>query len=507
MRILKAPHKDIEREDFMGTSNAKRTREIILVLISFLLMFGFGPVVGPFAEVTQTGVNVLGVFLGVILMTIFTSQTFLACVLGMAALIFGGYVTAANAIATWLGGGTVPQFIFISALCLALKGSGAMDIIVKKFISIRFLQGKPKLFLFSFFAIAYVVSMFITFVPMCILAFSMFDSIREVVGYDKHARTSKFILLGAYFGCMGSYALPFRGVQLVVIGIANTQMQTYGLSFSNLTWWLLQVIVNLVWLLAYVHLLPLLKCDLVPLKNLDVKNVEALQRIPDRMDRRQVITLAGFILAIAYLLSINLLPTTLPWYDTYAFLGGSFGFLLMLAVLNFIHVDGKPVVNAGEELKNGAMWGIVVIIGCFSLLGNAMADAELGIRAWIISSLSPVFGGMGLLPLLILIAVIITFATNFCNGLPLVLACNSAVLPFICELELSTGISSSAVATMINLCANMAFLTYAGTIYSSLILGREEIDQKWVWGDAIKILPAFMAVCFVVCYALCHILP
>ena len=24
---------------------------------------------------------------------------------------FGGYVTAANAIATWLGGGTVPQFI------------------------------------------------------------------------------------------------------------------------------------------------------------------------------------------------------------------------------------------------------------------------------------------------------------------------------------------------------------------------------------------------------------
>ena len=196
-----------------------------------------------------------------------------------------------------------------------------------------------------------------------------------------------------------------------------------------------------------------------------------------------------------------------PWYDTYAFLGGSFGFLLMLAVLNFIHVDGKPVVNAGEELKNGAMWGIVVIIGCFSLLGNAMADAELGIRAWIISSLSPVFGGMGLLPLLILIAVIITFATNFCNGLPLVLACNSAVLPFICELELSTGISSSAVATMINLCANMAFLTYAGTIYSSLILGREEIDQKWVWGDAIKILPAFMAVCFVVCYALCHILP
>ena len=105
MRILKAPHKDIEREDFMGTSNAKRTREIILVLISFLLMFGFGPVVGPFAEVTQTGVNVLGVFLGVILMTIFTSQTFLACVLGMAALIFGGFVTAANAIATWLGRG------------------------------------------------------------------------------------------------------------------------------------------------------------------------------------------------------------------------------------------------------------------------------------------------------------------------------------------------------------------------------------------------------------------
>ena len=208
-----------------------------------------------------------------------------------------------------------------------------------------------------------------------------------------------------------------------------------------------------------------------------------------------------------YLLSINLLPASLPWYSIYAFLGNSFGFLLVLAILNLIHVEGKPVLNAAEAMKNGAMWAIVMIVGCFMILGNAMSDANLGIRAWIIQSLSPIFGNMGLIPILILIAVVVTFVTNFCNGLPLVLACNAAVMPFICQQELATGISAGVVATMINLCANMAFLTYAGTIYSALILGREEVDQKWVWRDAIRTLPVFMVVCFVVCLGLCYILP
>ena len=87
------------------------------------------------------------------------------------------------------------------------------------------------------------------------------------------------------------------------------------------------------------------------------------------------------------------------------------------------------------------------------------------------------------------------------------LAAYSGVLPFVCELAVSNGISASVVATMINLAANMAFLTYAGTIYSSLLLNRPEIDQKWVWTKGIRAVPVYIVCLFGVSMLLSYVLP
>ncbi len=153
------------------------------------------------------------------------------------------------------------------------------------------------------------------------------------------------------------------------------------------------------------------------------------------------------------------------------------------------------------------MWGIVVIVGCFTYLGNAMASADLGIRAAIIKLLTPIFGGMGLIPLTFICIVVVVIATNFCNGLPLVLAAYAGVLPFVCQLAQTEGISASVIATVVNMSANMAFLTYASTITASLLLGRPEIEQKWIWSKGVRVVPVFIVVLFCVSMVLCRVLP
>ena len=158
-------------------------------------------------------------------------------------------------------------------------------------------------------------------------------------------------------------------------------------------------------------------------------------------------------------------------------------------------------------LSECTLWNVVCIVGCFTFLGNAMASADLGIRDWIISLLKPVFGNMPLPLLLLLLTIVITIITNICNGTPLTLLGNAAIMPFVCQMQLDTGISASVTAATLSLCANMAFLTYAGTIYAALLLDREEIDNRFIWHDAIKVIPVYIIVVYVIALGCSYILP
>ena len=100
-------------------------------------MFFFGRILGPFSVVTQVGSNALGVFIGVILLTVFTSQSTLAAILGIIAMVYSGFLTSSAAVSSWMGGSTVPQLIFVSALCVALKEAGVIDVLVRKLLSIK----------------------------------------------------------------------------------------------------------------------------------------------------------------------------------------------------------------------------------------------------------------------------------------------------------------------------------------------------------------------------------
>ena len=109
--------------------------------------------------------------------------------------------------------------------------------------------------------------------------------------------------------------------------------------------------------------------------------------------------------------------------------------------------------------------------------------------------------------LLLLLTIVITIITNICNGTPLTLLGNAAIMPFVCQMQLATGISASVTAATLSLCANMAFLTYAGTIYAALLLDREEIDNRFIWHDAIKVIPVYIIVVYVIALGCSYILP
>ncbi|MCD8046101.1 MAG: hypothetical protein LUE90_05620 [Clostridiales bacterium] len=485
----------------------KKSTFWLVNIIGLLLMFVFPKVVSPFGPVTEIGVAVIGVFLGVIFMSLFSNQMFYVALMGMAALVYHGYMSGSEMAAAFLGNTTVTQLIFVVALCGALQSTGAMDVIAKKLLTAKFLKGRPLLLTMSFLLISYLISTVVMFISACILMHTVLESVYKVAGYDEDDPFVKHMLLGVYIASMGSYALPFMGIQLTSIAMLRTSMDAYGLVFNTGVYTLTNVIIFVVFILLYtLSMKYVFHCNLEPLRTVDVSKSEKLQLTPDHISKQGWIYLSAFVLCIVYTVGLNVVPSTWRFYSVIFGFTSPWMWIVAVAILTVVRVDGERLMSGNDMLKNGVMWNLVALVGMFSVLGSAMTNEEIGIRTWLINLIGSMFNSANIIVMVILVVLVVTIATNVVNGLPCVLASVAIVMPFVCQMELDTGISASVVGTLINVCANMAFLTYSGSVYASLILGRKEITQKFMWTRGLITMIMFIAVAIVLGIGLCYIL-
>jgi di/tricarboxylate transporter len=473
--------------------NRSEQQYLVITIVSVLFMLCFGYVVPPFATVSALGVKMLGVFIGLLLMTIFTKELIAASLLAMVFIVFHGFYSASDLLVTWLGSITAAQCIFLFAFCGALRETGVMDVIAKKLLTMKIMQGRPVIFMLMIFLTTYIISIFLGGAPAIILMFSMYESIRDVAGIDKHDNLNKFSLLGIYVGAMGSFVLPFVGVQLLTIGMLDSVMVEFGQHFSGGVWVVTQVVVFVLFLIIYtLSLKPIFRCDLSVFTNVDMKKVEKLAQTPDKFTRRMKVMLWTFVVCVLYATVISLLPKTVPGYATITSFSTIWFWILAMVVLHLIHVEGKPYLDLNVTLKNNVMWTLVALLGAFTIIGKVFTSQDLGISSWLASLIQPFFSSMGIWGLVILITLVTTILTQFVNGLVLTLALTPVIMPIACSLASTNGINPSVIGTLISTCANIAFLTYAGSTNAVFILGRDDMTQKFVWTKGVVALILFM---------------
>ena len=64
---------------------------------------------------------------------------------------------------------------------------------------------------------------------------------------------------------------------------------------------------------------------------------------------------------------------------------------LVIGILAFIKVDGKPILEPVRICKEYVMWDLyLLVVVCVFLAGCLMAD-ETGIREWLVGLLTPMF--------------------------------------------------------------------------------------------------------------------
>ena len=121
-----------------GTPAEKKLdlKYIIWVCIGLVLMFFGGKIIPTRGTVTELGVTMIGVFVGLLVLITATNETIWPSCAALVATIFHGYMNAATAISNFVGTTVILQMIAITVICSALRETGAGQVLAKNMLTV-----------------------------------------------------------------------------------------------------------------------------------------------------------------------------------------------------------------------------------------------------------------------------------------------------------------------------------------------------------------------------------
>lgn len=483
------------------TKKGKVTAYPFLCAISLFLMFFFGKVVKPWATVTEMGVNVLGVYLGVLVMLICTKEMLWPPIVGMFALVLHGYNSAAGVLQAWLGNNTVVMLLFILAICGALKESGAPVVLANFLMTRKITKGRPCLLLFMLFISATLLSMLSSGTAAIMMMYQIADGLMEACGYDKDSEEHRFILLGIYIANIGAYMLPFKGIHLSTLAVATGIMAEFGVEFNAMLYLLACCFTVIIFIILYILAMKFVfKCNLEPLKNFDTSRL-TLGEGGTKFNTRQAVLLGSFVLGILFLLVQMFLPKESALLAAMKSIGTAWPWAAIFCILAIPHTkDGKSFINAGACLRDNAMWSTFAMIGCISMCGQAISKADLGIQQWLLDLCKPILGNMSFFAMVAVTVIFCTVLTQFLNGSPIAYILNTLCIPFACQLELAGQGNASSICSVVTFCCFFAFVTPAASSTAPLITGHPNMTGKFLWTKGWIYTALWIVVAIVVFY-------
>ncbi len=488
----------------MTETKSNNATYYVWTVIGLCFMFLFGKIVPPFAGITAVGVSIIGIFIGVLVIILATNETFWPCVMGLFAIVMSGYTTASAILGTWFGNVTIQQIIWVMALTGAVTESGAVDVLARKMLSMKSLQGHPIKFITTLFITVLIGAALVSSpTTMLLLFYPIIDGICEMCGIEKDSDLKRELLLGVFIAAMGAYVLPFKGIHLSSIAIIKGIMEKVGLPFIDWVYLVVATLVVLVFVILYIVFMRFVwKTDLSPLKNFDVAKMNFTKE-QLTMNGRQKTLLGFMIFGIIFLIISIALPAGSPVLKFYNQIGSTWIWIVLFTILCLIRTkDGKPYINGVKLLQSRTMWGIVATAGCFTILGNAIAstgEQGLGICAAIQGALSPILGNASWFIMVFLCVAASCIFTNFTNGMPISFTINAVCIPLACTMQQNGQGNATVLAVATILSAMCAFLTPGAIAYAPLLLNREEITKKFVWTKGVVTNILYIVIATVIC--------
>ena len=464
----------------MSSVTVEKTKKstIIHSIIGLAIMIGFRFLPLNLPEITPVGMQVVGIFIGTLYLWTFVDPAW-ASLMAIAMIGFSDYATMSAVITSAFGAPVTQQVFFLMILSGSLVYYKITLYIGRFFLTRKFTNGKPWVLVTVICVGAYLIAGFINCFTAIFLFWPILYDIFDELGYKKGDAFPRVVLtLVVVCALIGFPMAPYmqNGLALLTNFATITANLPGGpVVVNNAAYMAVAIILGACMITAVVLWAKfVIRPDVSKLKNYDV---DMLKKNPlPKMDTRQRIITAGFILLVLGLM----IPSLVPSLPGMAFLSqNSYGLCIFVtAALAAIHINNKPALEIPKVIASNVNWGAYFIILAAIYLGNALTSDSTGVSAFLSVTLSPMFDGMSSTVFIIFLLVVAGVLTNLSNSLVIGMILQPVVVTYCTQ----TGANPAPIVTLLILFVLLsASMTPAASPFAAILYGnREWVPLKYI---------------------------
>lgn len=431
-----------------------------IIGISLMLFFKFLPAPAP---ITPIGMEVIGIFLGVIYLWT-TCDAIWPSLIGIALLGMSSYAPMNNILLNFLGDSTVVQMLFIMVLVGAVVQSGLTNYIGRWFLTRQIINGKPWMFSFMLLLGVYVLAFLSSAFAPTFLFWPILYGIFKELGYKPGDKYPTLMLIAVVITAIfGVASAPFKDVPLILL---SNYKNVSGIEVNYASYMGLTIPLSFICLIG---LILFMKYVLRP----DVTKLKAIRIEMFTKNPLPPLTVKHKLLALAFGLFIisMLLPGILPEGPLQHFFNeNKFGFaVLLVGILCALKLEGKFVIDYQTIMSTQVQWSTVFLIAAALTIGNALTSEVTGVTPFLKETLTPIFGGTGEFVFIAMILVIGIVLTNLCNSAVIGMIFIPIIFTFCGTME----IAAEPIVSLFVFLVLMALVTPAASPYAALIHGNK----------------------------------
>lgn len=446
----------------------------LVIGLGFMLVF---PQLSPIEPITEVGMAVLGVFIGMVYLWSALDSIW-PSLLGLLLVSLAGYVpelegyaAVKNLFLNAFGSDTVVVLMLGMVLFSAIEHVGCTKYMARFFMSRKVLEGRPYVFLFIFFLCSYVISGFTNPVAAMLILWPIGVEMCTGFGYKKGDKIFYTIVCGVYLGAtLGQPMFPFKGAALIIVSAFE---KTSGLSVNYSSYIMFSVIMTVLLLTAYLLIVKfLIRPDVEGFKNISV--AELTKEPLPKMNLQQF---SFFMMVVVYIVALLLPSFVSPTIPFIAFLnninviGVS---VICIVVMMIIPYKGKPMLDFKTIARKYFSWDILFLVAAAIYVCNAMTAESTGIRPFLIQLLQPLLGGKSELVFVFLLLAFALITTNFANNAGMAVVLIPVVLAFSDQYP---GVDPVVICMSICMMVFVALLTPAASPSCGMLHARRDLVE------------------------------
>ena len=465
----------------------KNKRQIAMTVIGLLCIFGFR-FLPPVLGLSELGMQILGIFIGTIILWLFVSVTW-PSVVCIFALMLTPLFTYESVLQGSMGSWVTSFVMFSSMVTYCLGQTGFLRRCAVWFITRPIAKKNQWLFLGLFFLAPLVIGSFMSPVPTFIVFVPIAEQIFKELGYQPEERFPQMIMLSLLcFSSLSTITTPIAHT-VPILGMSLYQEDT-GTAIDFVKYTVFGIIsAAVIFILIMLMLKYIFKPDTSKLRNLDT---EVLLKDAEPMSREEKYTLAVFAGVVFLWMIPGIISPVLPGVSAFiSGLGTPTPAIIGVILLCMMRVNGKHLMEFGKAMKEGVPWGAVIMVAGTMVLGSALTNEEAGITDAVVSAISPLIGNLSPMIFVLIVSLWTVIQTNFASNTVTVTLVYSVALPLVYSGAIG-GVDPAALTCIIGAGAAIAMATPPSTAHAAIAVGTGwlKTDIMFKYGMIMSVIAA-----------------